>query len=337
MVLAIILIPVGVLLIGFGTRRAPEMSRPVEEAEAGTGRLEEAQSVPDPADEPATEATGAAALTVLETRPFVPVTEPGHESTPQERRRCRDRLGQMLDADLAEVVKLVANRPPELRGLLLTTPASVVSQELAVLRAYLRGNLTGLDARLRNGPLQEADSDIAACLVSGLGRLPVHHGVVFHRAERGDLPLDAFFPGAVLTEPAFARAERHAFPAGDSGSAPLISYVIWSETGRHTPLLVGHADTVVFPATARFRVLGLDHQPGQFEDDITVYLAEENSRPGGRRRPEQQVMDHLRDSARTAGIGPIDGPAPSPVSHPGLDETGRPYAVNTEALAAAEV
>jgi hypothetical protein len=325
MIVAIALISLGVLLIGIGTRPRPAPTR-VPSAETGPP-VPVGEAVPElaglagPADPPEDVEDSAPPLVVVESRPFRPLVPAGHQSTPEERRICRDQLSPELGADLSEVIKLIESRPAELRGLLLNTSTAVVSQELSVLRAYLRGSLTGLDARLRNGPLREEDPATVACLVSALGRLPAHHGAVFHRAPRGDIALDAFFPGSILVEPAFTRAERNAFPAGSIDTDQLVNYVIWSESGRHTPLLVGHTETVLFTAAVRFRVLALDQQPGS----ITVFLAEESDRPAGRGRREHQVLEHLRSRAATAGVGPIDGPAPSPVPHPGLDETGRPY------------
>ncbi|GAB6901829.1 hypothetical protein [Kineosporia succinea] len=331
---AVILILVGLLLIGLGTRpTSAAVHVPVEEADpsgTGTGELPEVtamDALADPADPPEDVEDPTPPLAVVETRPFVPLVRPGHESTPPERHRCRDQVGPGLDADLAEVVRLLESKSPELRGMLLNTSSAVVAQELAVLRAYLRGALTGLDTRLRNGPAHEGDRDTVACLVAGLNRLPVHHGACFHRAPRGEVRLNTFFPGSVLTEPAFTRADRNAFPASGVDAGPLVNYVIWSETGRRTPLLVGHTDTVMFDVTTRFRVLAIDQQHG----DATVYLFEEADRPSPRARRENQVLEHLRTRAAAAGVGPIDGPAPSPVSHPGLDDFGRPYALRTDA------
>ena len=337
---AVILIPIGVLLIGMGSR--PRVAEPIPPlaqptpSDPVTGLPERSgPSSPGPRPEP-DELAGRAdppqdvedlipPLKVLETRPFVPLVAADHQSTAEERRVCRARIGSELDADLAEVMRLIEVRPPELRGMLMNAPAAVIAQELAVLRAYLRGALTGLDARLRNGSAEADDPAIAGCLVSALSRLPVHHGPVFHRAHRGGSAPDAFFPGSVLIEPAFMRADRRAFPAGGIGTGPLVDYAIWSTSGRHAPLLVEHADTVLFTAASRFRVLAMDQQHGQ----VTVFLAEEADRPAGRNHPGHQVLEHLREQAVTTGVGPIDGPSPSPVFHPGLDETGRPYALST--------
>ncbi|GAA3620550.1 hypothetical protein GCM10022223_41840 [Kineosporia mesophila] len=338
-VAAITLIFLGVLLIGLGTRPGPQPAPgPVDHADHAD-QVESTDEIPeldaldalaDPADPPEDVEDPTPPLIMIETRPFVPLVLPGHQSTPQERQWCREQAGSELDADLAEVIRLIEGKPPELRGMLMNAPTAVISQELSVLRAYLRGTLTGLDTRLRDGQPHQADRPTVACLVSGLGRLPVHPGACFHRAPRDNMPLDAFFPGSVLTEPAFTRAERTTFPAAGVSPGPLINYVIWSESGRRTPLLVGHTDTVLFPAATRFRVLALDHQHG----DATVYLVEETTRPTARNRREHQVLEHLRNQALTAGVGPIDGPAPSPVPHPGLDDAGHPYAPLTENAAA---
>ncbi|MCD5348801.1 hypothetical protein LR393_01770 [Kineosporia mesophila] len=370
---AIILILVGMVLIGLGTRpgpkptyqlveetdpsrpttgEAPEAATPDHPAEADdpteftytddltypddpgdTDDPGDADALADPADPPEEIAAPTPPLVMVTTRPFVPLVPPGHESTAAERRKCREQAGSELDADLAEVVRLIESKPPELRGMLMNASSSVVAQELSVLRAYLRGALTGLDVRLRTGSpddlrydsQHEEDRATMACLVSGLGRLPTHHGVCFHRTHRGEVPMRAFFPGSVLTEPAFTRAERTTFPAAGVSPGPLINYVIWSESGRRTPLLVGHTDTVLFPAATRFRVLALDHQHG----DATVYLVEETTRPTARNRREHQVLEHLRNQALTAGVGPIDGPTPSPVPHPGLDNQGHPFVLST--------
>ncbi|MBT0769831.1 hypothetical protein KIH74_12915 [Kineosporia sp. J2-2] len=347
---AVIVIALGLILIGLGTRQKPPPASAQEQGDSLEFDEEQepayhhqaAAPLFEPTTEDLTQLAGLVGLSgpaesaddfedpdpplvVIETRPFVPLVTMGHESTATERDACRERMGTGLDPDLAEVTRLIESRPPELRGMLMNAPAPVVHQELAVLRAYLRGALAGLDSRLRNGPAEPGDRALAACLMSGLSRLPVHHGAVFHRAPRDDLSLDAFFPDSVLIEPTFVRADRTSFPAGGFGEGPAISYVIWSETGRLCPLFAGHADTVLFAATSRFRVLALDQQ----QDDATVYLAEDVDLPGERGGRRPQVLQHLREQALSAGIGPIDGPAPSPTPHPGLDDNGRPFAFST--------
>lgn len=333
---AVMLVLTGVVMIAFGLRDSRPVPRPAVDRSDGwsTDRVhrEREPSGPALADNDDRDDVGniiepAAPLVMIETRPFAPLVEPTHESTGEERRACREHLGHALDPDLDEVIRLLQARPPELRGMLMTASAAEVAQELAVLRAYLRGALPGLDDRLREGATREQDRAATACLVSGLRRMPVHHGAVFHRAPRLDVSLEVFFPGSLLIEPAFVRADRNAFPPAGIGTSARIDYVIWSESGRLTPLLVGHSDTVMFSAVSRLRVLSLE----QTGDHATVFLAEESESGRARSRPPEQILEHLRTRAAAAGVGPIDGPAPAPAFHPGVDQSGRPFALSTAA------
>lgn len=332
--IAAVLIVIGLVLIAFGTRpslfsgsrvsrrRSPhvlERSPGPSAAEPDELGYGEENVAADDVAEP------APALLVISTRPFSPLVPADHESTGPERRSCREQIGSELDADLSEMIRLLERRPAELRGVLMTASTAEVAQELATLRAYLRGALTRLDDRLRNGPTRDQDRDLVACLVSGLRRLPTHHGAVYHRAHRGQLSLDGYFPGSLLVEPTITRTDRTAFPAGGFGTGGKIDYVIWSENGRRAPLLIGHGETVLFAPATRFRVLEVD----EIGDEVTVFLAEEVARPVGHGRRRDQILEHLRSQAAGVGPGPIDGPAPAPDFHPGLDETGRPYAVAT--------
>lgn len=333
---AVMLVLTGLVMIAMGLRGSRPAPRPPADRgdERSTDRVQRERQPSGPAladnddrDDVGAITEPAAPLVMIETRPFTPLVEPTHESTGEERRACRDHLGPDLDPDLAEVIRLLQARPPELRGMLMTASTAEVAQELAVLRAYLRGALPGLDSRLREGTAREQDRAATACLVSGLRRMPLHHGAVFHRAPRLDLSLEVFFPGSVLIEPAFVRADRNAFPPGAIGAAPRIDYVIWSESGRLTPLLVGHSDTVMFSAISRLRVLSLEHSG----EHATVFLAEESESGRARPRPPEQILEHLRTRAAAAGVGPIDGPVPGQAFHPGVDQSGRPFALSTAA------
>ncbi|MCE0537915.1 hypothetical protein LWF15_20690 [Kineosporia rhizophila] len=268
-----------------------------------------------------------APLTVVPTHAFTPVLSSDHEVTAAERRSSQQHLGSDLDADLVEVRKLLERRPPALRGMLIDAGESIVVEELAMVRSYLRGAVAGLDIRLREGPVHDSDPALVACLASGLARLPAHHGPVFHRARRDSIRVDALFPGSLLTEPGFTLTRRDAYPATGMTSGAAISYAIWSETGRCAPLLAGHESTVLFTAAARFRVLAVQQHPGQ--DDLTVFLAQEPARNSVRKQREHQILEHLRRRAADVGVGPLDGPSPSAVIHPGLDATGRAFTPRT--------
>ncbi|GAB3249999.1 hypothetical protein GCM10027456_23110 [Kineosporia babensis] len=324
---AVAMVLLGTYLIGAGTRAvsgadaAPEPSPPDRPAPSPAGHRKPERA----AQPPQRQDTVAGPLKVLQARAFTPATTSDHESTAEERQAGREHIGTELETDLTEALRLLEARPPELRGMQMNAPTATVAQELAVLRAHLRGALTDLDARLRTDPVAAGDLAVAACVASILKRMPAHCGVTFHRAHRRSVPLDAYFPGSLLHEPGFARADRKSFPAGGIGDSSLIDQVIWSESGRLTPLLIGYSDTVLFPAASRFRVLGLDRRG----EDVTVFLAEElPDQPLGSKRLTQ-ILDHLRGKAADAGVGPIDGPRPSPVAHIGLDQNGQPFAPRT--------
>lgn len=203
----------------------------------------------------------------------------------------REHLGPEFDADLREMRALLASRPAQLRRMLINAPHPVLAQELAVLRAYLRGRPSGLDARLRNGALDEADRAVVACAMAALARLPVQHGAVFHQMPCADDTPETFSPGSLLASPGFIRSSR--FPPSGPAGVPAVRSAIWSRNARQTGLLDDGQGSVLFPPGTRFRVLDVVHaDQGQ---DVTVFLAEVADRAGH----DVRILEHLRKQTGT--------------------------------------
>lgn len=206
----------------------------------------------------------------------------------------REHLGPEFDADLREMRALLASRPAQLRRMLINAPHPVLAQELAVLRAYLRGRPSGLDARLRNGALDEADRAMVACLLAALARLPVQHGAVFHHIPRAEVAPETFSPGRLLVSPGFIRSSR--CPASDAAANPAVRCAIWSRNARQTWLLDDGQGSVLFPPGTRFRVL--DVAPADRGRDVTVFLTEVADRAGR----DVRILEHLRRQCSWTGV-----------------------------------
>jgi hypothetical protein len=199
--------------------------------------------------------------------------------------------------------------------------------DLVAVRAYASDDGIEIDRVLRS-PDPSAALAAAACVASGLGRLPSVRGVV-HRFAAPSVPPGRYLPGAVLTEPAFLTtilSENEAVPAG-------AAFVIWSSTGRRTGSLEldGGSDSVVFTANTAFKVLA-EHAsagPGGYVLLRELPVGQRGARSGAGLDAEDIAMAERLEavlSARTADGGDA-GPALSyrhtfPV---GRNDAGQPY------------
>ncbi|WP_327412672.1 hypothetical protein [Streptomyces sp. NBC_01233] len=179
---------------------------------------------------------------------------PGHVSTPAERAAFRALAADVWEAHGAQAARMLT-RSPALRGPELDEART----DLVALLAYLsdqEGNLSAgellRDLATGGGRL----SSYAACLTSGLRRLPSYRGATLRGGSSqgaGDTPGTGSIlraPGPVST---WLKCPEIA------GGAP-VRYAFWSVTGRKVRRLVGDQDTgpeeVVFAPGSAFRVLG---------------------------------------------------------------------------------
>ncbi|MFE0422882.1 hypothetical protein [Streptomyces sp. NPDC058953] len=144
----------------------------------------------------------------------------------------------------------------------------------------------------------------AACLASGLRRLPALRGTLVRAVPQPGIPRDVV-PGAVLS----CDVPLDVAPVGRPG-APLppdvlVRYVIRSVTARRTSVLAPEGDGALFPAGSTFTVLARRERGGGLP--ARVLLAE--APPGGpAREPSPEALEKLDAAAR----GPASGAPPWP-------------------------
>jgi hypothetical protein len=262
---------------------------------------------------------------------------PGHRSTAEEQADLRARFAGRYDVHARSVIRTLASRPGiRAAGGGAADQALVV--DLVAVRAYACDDGIEIDRALRSED-PSAALTAAACVASGLRRLPAFRGIVYRMAapqEPGSPVPGPYLPGAVLTEPAFLTTVSAGAEVAPAGTA----FAIWSSTGRRTGSLelAGGADHVVFAANTAFKVLA-EHAPG--EPGGYVLLRELLTQPQGAEAGlddediamadrMQRAMSGSADDAgsanHTASAG-NDSPALSyrhtfPV---GRGDTGRPF------------
>ncbi|MBT0774255.1 hypothetical protein KIH74_35255 [Kineosporia sp. J2-2] len=199
-------------------------------------------------------------------------------STQEQRAAFKSAAGTWYSSHLAVVNALLA-KVPSLRS---ADPEAAKTDLLAV-RAYLSAGASPLDRVAVNAALRGAGEQPAlqhaACLVSGLRRLPRHLGMVRFAADVPEEAVEAYRPGARLSEPAIVEAVSSGRPL-EGG----VEFVIWSSTGRRVNDLadVLPSDEVLFLPGTSFVVL--ERRPGTpGTDGVTRILlrdAQDGARPG---------------------------------------------------------
>jgi hypothetical protein len=186
----------------------------------------------------------------------VPVL-PRHRSSEAERRAFRVLAETVWERHSAAVARALAGMPV-LRG----QEQEAARADLIALRMYLQGgegplNHGELVRTLRAG--EDRLLPYAACLASGLSRLPSYRGVALRGmgpagpdGPEGSGP-GGLRPGTVLRDPAPVSA-MPLDPAGKN-SVPGVGYAIRSITGRRVRQLLDDGDEVVFAPGTAFRVL----------------------------------------------------------------------------------
>jgi hypothetical protein len=275
-------------------------------------------------DAPAPEAMPAALSLVPRAR--------AHRSSEEERQEYRKSAGR-YQVHAVTVRRMLTQRP----GLRASAPADsddALVTDFAAILDFLEADPAALREALRApGPSRYP---WAACVVSGLRRLPSFTGPVFTSAQRnGQLP-HGYPPGQLIIEPAFVFAT----------SAPQIildgdvEYIIWSKTAKRIAALAPEAgrDEVIFPAGTAFRVLHAE--PGE-NGPMRFFLSEaapdqKNQDNGGqfderelslleRLNAAVAVRDGLAADDRIAARRP-GGPGP-PL---GVDRDGTPFQITEE-------
>ncbi|MEU6341917.1 hypothetical protein ABZ883_13345 [Streptomyces sp. NPDC046977] len=130
--------------------------------------------------------------------------------------------------------------------------------DLVAVRMYLSEAGGPLDHAALTASLRAGDARLipyAACLTSGLGRLPAYRGAVLRGSGDADVS-GALQPGVLLRDP----APVSAVPA--FGGTPGPAYAIWSITGRRVRSLFDDYDEIVFAPGTAFRVLKIRQEGG---------------------------------------------------------------------------
>ncbi|WP_262061196.1 hypothetical protein [Streptomyces sp. STR69] len=229
-------------------------------ADPGSGGTHELSSAPHSRRTPAgTPPSTSRPLPATHLLSPVPIT-PGHRSTDTERAAFRALADTVWERHSAAVARALA-RMPALRG----QEQEAARADLIALRLYLltpEGPLSHgeLTRALRAG--EDRLLPYAACLASGLNRLPSYRGV----ALRGSGPPAPGSVGPPPGTPLRDAAPVSATPFDRARAAtpvtPGAGYAVWSVTGRRVRHLLdaGAPDEVVFAPGTAFRVL--DVRPG---------------------------------------------------------------------------
>jgi hypothetical protein len=213
-----------------------------------------------------------------------PVIPRGRHSTPDDRRRYRERIGARRDRHMVAVARVLTERPA-LRGAMSVESEEAVSTDMSALRAYLAGDLAGIDLALRSGDPGEMTADVACC-VSALRLLAAYRGAAFLTTNLDEDQTTCYVPGRLLTEPAFVTATgRHPNAEGNT------LYAIWSRTARRVAPLSDEEDPglVMFAPGTTFLVLAAEHA----DDRWTIHL-DERTRPGPSTDADRTTLDRLR-------------------------------------------
>ncbi|MDN3354758.1 hypothetical protein [Actinomadura sp. DC4] len=237
-----------------------------------------------PSGQPPVQASPARAGSGVRQVVVVPLVPRAHRTDPDERRLYRERIGTRRERHMVAVTRVMTERPA-LRAAMASESDDAVTTDLSALRAYLSGDLPGLDAALRAGdagglpadagrPRADAEglrADVACC-VSGLRLLAAYRGPAYRTADLTDDEAACHSPGDVLAEPGFTAATARR-PRQEGNAL----YAIWSRTARRVAPLSGGDDpgALLFAAGTAFTVLASAR-----ENDRWVIHLDERNRPG---------------------------------------------------------
>ncbi|MEV8226000.1 hypothetical protein AB0P41_07975 [Streptomyces sp. NPDC079167] len=235
---------------------APSTPEPSEPS-AAPARVIATSSDPDPGPVPAPPAASGA---VRGAEAFAPAPFlPGYSSTEEERAAFRELAASEWERHGAAVARMLT-RMPALRG----REQEAARADLIALRLYLRVTEGPLSHGALHHALGTGDRKLlpyAACVASGLRRLPAFRGAVVRGARPGETPA----AGSLLRD----AGPVSALPADGAQPAPGgARYLVSSVTGRRIRQLLDgsaddvRADEVVFPPGTVFRVLDVRPDSG---------------------------------------------------------------------------
>ncbi|MFF7649525.1 hypothetical protein ACFZCY_06650 [Streptomyces sp. NPDC007983] len=281
----------------------------------------EPEPEPDPEPDPEPEPVAAAepappvrrAVAPLPPVPFLP----GHVSTEAERSAFRALADAAWDRHGTAVARMLT-RMPALRG----HEQEAARADLIALHMYLHTSEGALAHGELARALRRGDKPLlpyAACLASGLRRLPSYRGVAFRGAGAEGID-EGLAPGDLLRDP----APVCALPPAPGAPRPRgAQYAISSVTGRRVrqltdrPGAAAARDEVVFPPGTLLRVLDVRE-----EGDAPLILLREvplttpNAQPepgtGALDAADRAALDRMDEVLRGHSV------APGPFSWPEL-------------------
>ncbi|MFD9123248.1 hypothetical protein [Kitasatospora sp. NPDC059571] len=209
---------------------------------------------------------------------------PDHRSSLPERSLLRDALSRRYDAHARAIAQTLATNPG-LRGSLSAPNDGSDMGDLVAVRVLLGGDRP-LDPQGR--PSSRVDAAWAACVASGLRRLPSYRGPVHYRGVPSGWESDALIPGRTLRCSQVLRTSL----LPPVGTQKQTVTVVWSLNGRRTGVLAvaGTAEEAVFPGNSLFRVLEVQRDDA---DVPSLVLLREISRTDGPRQEESTPADTL--------------------------------------------
>ncbi|MFD6529597.1 hypothetical protein [Streptomyces sp. NPDC060184] len=262
---------------------------------------------PAPAPTPSAPAPASPAPVAVASRRLVaPASAPAGFSSGADRSAFRELAASVWEEHTGPVNRALV-RLPALRG----TKEEEAHVDLVAVHLYLTSAPGGrfgalalaADAGTGSGEL----APYAACLASGLRRLPALRGTLIRAVPGPGIPADAVV-GAVLRCDApldVVHREQKGAPAPPPGH---VRYVIRPVTARRTSVLAAPGAggaTALFAAGTEFSVLAR-HEASE-ESPARVLLAEI---PGGTtsfRPPSDEVVARLDEAARRDADGPAAG------------------------------
>ncbi|WP_299531706.1 hypothetical protein [uncultured Streptomyces sp.] len=273
---------------GAGTDPAanPDPAAAPDPAATGAGRATGSALVAPPPVRPEPPVRSEAPTGDSGRRPVVPTATaattpflPGHHSTEAERAAFRVLADGVWERHGASVNRTLS-RMPALRG----SEQESARADLIALQLYLRTDEGGLSHEALGRALRSGDGTLlpyAACVASGLRRLPSYRGAVVREAPPGAASAGV---GDVLLAP----EPVSALPvAGETAPHPPgAAYAVWSVSGRRVRHLLdapgqdGAAGEVVFPPGSAFRVLDVRAPHGDGTGPLVLLAELPPPRPG---------------------------------------------------------
>ncbi|MFH9615170.1 hypothetical protein ACH4MM_15855 [Streptomyces pratensis] len=244
---------------------------------------------------------------------------PGYSSTEEERAVFRTLAEAEWERDGAAVARMLM-RMPALRG----REQEAARADLIALRLYLRGTDGPLNSAALHRAFETGEGRLlpyAACVASGLRRMPAFRGAVV----RGAGPEETPAAGSLLRD----AGPLSALPLGGDDPVPGgARHVIWSVTGRRVRQMfdgAAHAtrtDEVVFPPGTVFRVLDIRQESASPASPL-ILLRELPGIPAesatGGAQPDAQdnaVLERLEASLDGSPAAGAPGPWPERCSGP---------------------